>query len=111
MYTSVLERTREVGVMKAIGAKNSDIMWIFLIESGLLGLVGGIIGVILGFSIAKFVEYIATTKMGINLLKISFSIPIAFACIFFSALVGAGSGVFPAISAGKTKVVDALRYE
>ncbi|MEK6880739.1 MAG: ABC transporter permease, partial [Nanoarchaeota archaeon] len=48
MYTSVIERTKEIGTMKAVGAKNSDILSIFVIESGLLGLIGGIIGVILG---------------------------------------------------------------
>ncbi|MCL0048591.1 FtsX-like permease family protein, partial [Dehalococcoidia bacterium] len=48
MYTSVLERTREIGVMKAVGAQNRHILLIFLIESSLMGLVGGIIGVVLG---------------------------------------------------------------
>jgi len=48
MYTSVLERTREIGIMKAIGAKNISVLVMFLIEAGFLGLVGGLIGVILG---------------------------------------------------------------
>jgi putative ABC transport system permease protein len=59
MYTAVLERYREIGVMKAVGARNSDVLTIFLIESGLLGLVGGIIGVILGILTGKIVEYVA----------------------------------------------------
>ena len=58
MYTSVLERTREIGVMKAIGARNSDIMLLFLIESGIIGLVGGIIGCLIGVGLAKGVEFV-----------------------------------------------------
>ena len=57
MYASVLERTKEIGTMKAIGAKNSHILLLFLIESSLLGLVGGLIGIIIGLILAKTVEY------------------------------------------------------
>ncbi|MEK6952152.1 MAG: ABC transporter permease, partial [Nanoarchaeota archaeon] len=59
MYTSTLERTKEIGTMKAIGAKNSHILLLFLIESGLLGLIGGLIGVIIGIGLAKTAEYLA----------------------------------------------------
>ena len=63
MYTSVLERTREIGVMKAIGAQNKDVLMIFLIEAGLLGLIGACIGVILGYGVSKTVEYIAVNSL------------------------------------------------
>ena len=59
MYTSVLERTREIGVMKAVGAKNKDVMFIFLIESGMLGLVGGIVGALFGLGLAFFISSLA----------------------------------------------------
>jgi len=111
MYTSVLERTREIGVMKAIGAQNKDILIIFLIESGLLGLVGGIVGVLLGIGIGKAIEYIAINNLGTNLLQVSFPWWLIIGCLAFSFIIGAVSGVFPARQASKTNVVDALRYE
>ncbi len=111
MYTSVVERTREIGVMKAIGAKNSDISQIFLIESGLLGLVGGIIGVILGYLISKIVEIVAVTQLNTNLLQVAAPWYLVIGCLFFGFAIGALSGVFPAIQASKTNIVDALRYE
>jgi putative ABC transport system permease protein len=111
MYTSVLERTREIGIMKAIGAKNSDIMSIFLIESGLLGLVGGIIGVLLGYGLSKVVELIAAQSLGTDLLRAASPMYLIVGCLAFGFLVGAISGTLPAMRASKTNVVDALRYE
>ncbi len=111
MYTSVLERTREIGVMKAIGARNSDILKIFLIESGMLGLVGGIVGVLLGMGIGKTIEYIAINQLNTNLLQVSFPLWLIGGCLAFSFIIGAVSGVFPARQASNTNVVDALRYE
>jgi len=111
MYTSVVERTREIGVMKAVGAKNSDITWIFLIESGLLGLVGAIIGVVLGLGIGFVIEYIAVNQLGTNLLQVASPWWLIAGCLAFGFLIGAISGTLPAIQASKTNVVDALRYE
>src|SRR3989344_5953739 len=64
MYTSVLERTKDIGILKAIGAKNSHVLLLFLIESGLYGLGGGIIGIILGIGFAKLTELIFTLAVG-----------------------------------------------
>jgi putative ABC transport system permease protein len=111
MYTSVLERTREIGVMKAIGAKNSDILWIFLIESGLLGLVGGIVGIILGYGISKMIEFIIITQFETELLSISAPFYLIIGCLIFSFIIGSISGTLPAIQASRTNVSDALRYE
>lgn len=111
MYTAVLERTREIGIMKAIGAKNSIIMTIFLIEAGFLGAVGGIIGTIIGMLIAKSVEIIGTIIWGTALLKANFSPWLIAGAILFAFLVGSVSGTLPAIQASKLKPVDALRYE
>jgi len=111
MYTSVLERTREIGVMKAIGARNSDIMWIFLIESGLLGMAGAIIGVLLGFLGGKVIEFIAINYVHTTLLQVATPIYLIVGCLAFGFIVGAVSGTLPAVRASKTNVVDALRYE
>ena len=111
MYTSVLEKTKEIGVMKAIGARNSDIQLIFLVESGTLGLVGGLIGCIIGISLSKGVEIIAADQLNTTLLKAYVSPELILGALAFSFLVGCASGVFPARQAAQLKPVDALRYE
>lgn len=110
MYTSVLERTQEIGIMKAIGAKNSDIMSIFLIESGLQGLMGGIIGIFLGFLIAQAGGALAAAG-GYPVLKAYYPLWLIIGCLVFSTAIGSGAGLLPAIQASKLKPVDALRYE
>jgi putative ABC transport system permease protein len=111
MYTAVLERYKEIGVMKAVGARNSDILWIFLIESGMLGIVGGIIGVALGAAVSKAIEYIAVYQVGTNLLQAAFPPYLIIGCLAFAFLAGAVSGTFPAWQASQIKPVQALRYE
>ena len=111
MYTSVLERTKEIGTMKAVGAKNSDILILFLIESGMLGLIGGVIGIGVGLGLSKTAEYIATAQLGTNLLQASIDPVLILGALAFSFLIGTASGVFPAMQAAKLKPVDALRYE
>ena len=109
MYTSILERTKEIGVMKAVGAKNSDILWIFLIESGLLGLVGGMVGALIGILLAVGIANIANSALGEILFRIQINYFLLFGAILFSFVVGVLSGVLPAIQASKLKVVEALR--
>lgn len=111
MYTAVLERTKEIGTMKAVGAKNSDILFIFLIESGLLGLVGGAIGVGIGIGLGKIAEYIATNALGTPLLQAVFPWYLIAGALAFSFLIGSSSGILPALQAAKLKPADALRYE
>lgn len=111
MFTSVLERTKEIGTMKAVGARNSDILLIFLIESGLIGLVGGIIGVGLGFLIAKSIEIIGVRTLNTTLLQAATPAYLIIGCLAFAFLVGALSGVIPARRAALLRPVDALRYE
>lgn len=111
MYTSVIERTKEIGIMKSIGAKNSDILLIFLIEAGLLGLVGSLIGVLLGFFLSKTIEFIAVNNLNTTLLQTASPTWLILSCLGFGFLIGAISGTLPAIQASKTNVVDALRYE
>jgi len=111
MYTSVLERQKEIGTMKAIGARNSDILFIFVIESGILGLFGGIAGVVGGIGIAKGIEYVARVYLGVDMLRASLSPIIIIGSLGFAFGVGLISGVLPSYQASKLKPVDALRYE
>jgi putative ABC transport system permease protein len=111
MYTSVLERTKEIGTMKAIGAKNSSILTIFLIESGLLGLVGGIIGVSLGIGLAKFAEFIAINFLNTTLLRASLNIWLILGSLAFAFLIGTFSGLLPAKQASELQAAESLRYE
>jgi len=111
MYTSVMERTREIGIMKAIGARNGDILAIFLIESGMLGTVGGIVGILAGMGLGKLTEIIAEAALGSQLLKASFTPELLIGALLFSFVIGALSGTLPARQAASLKPVDALRYE
>ena len=109
MYTAVIERTKEIGIMKATGARNRQILFLFLVESGMLGLFGGIIGVTLGFAISKTVEIIAFQVYETYLIQASFSSWLLIGALSFAFIVGALSGVFPARQAAQLKPVDALR--
>lgn len=109
MYTSVLERTKEIGIMKAIGAQNKDILTIFLIESGLIGLVGGILGTLLGIALALAIGPFSQNA-GFTLIITIEPLVIFFGLIFASA-VGILAGIVPAYQASKLKPIDALRYE
>ena len=110
MYTAVLERTKEIGVMKAVGARNSNILFIFVFESGFLGMVGGMLGVILGFIVASVGGMVAA-QAGYSMLKPVFPWYLIVGCILFAFFVGAIAGFLPALRGSKQKPVDALRYE
>lgn len=110
MFTSVLERTGQIGVMKAIGAKNSDIFWLFLIESGLLGMVGGIVGVLIGIGLAVGGAAIASQALGSELFRTNISAMLIISALAGAFLVGAISGLIPAIRASRLTPVNALRY-
>ena len=110
MYTTVLERTKEIGIMKAVGARNSNVMLMFLIESGILGMVGGGIGCLLGILMAKGVDVYAA-QAGFAMLEAHLSFSLIMGALLFSFLVGCISGVLPARQAANLKPVDALRYE
>lgn len=104
MLVSVTERTKEIGIRMAIGAKSSDIRLQFLIEALLLSLVGGFIGVLIGVGISKLIQLISDW----NILVTPLSIFLSFG---FSALVGVGFGFYPAYKASLLNPIDALRYE
>ncbi|MBL7058872.1 ABC transporter permease [Candidatus Pacearchaeota archaeon] len=108
MTTSVLERKKEIGIMKAIGAKNSQIFMQFFVESGMLGLIGGAIGIILGLllgyvGIGAINSFLGSeTQPQINFILILFS-------LIGSFLIGSIAGIFPAMQAAKQNPVEALR--
>ncbi len=110
MFTSVLEKTKEIGIMKAIGAKNKDILTIFLLNAALIGLVGGIIGIIFGSLLSNLLPALLKTPGGIEIVT-SISLQTIFMAILVSVAIGILSGIIPAYSASKLKPVDALRYE
>jgi len=110
MVTSVLERIREIGVMKSIGATNQNIRSIFLFESSIIGATAGIIGVAIGWIFAG-IGGLLLEQLGWGFLAPRFIPSIFIVCIGLAALVGTVSGLAPAIYASKQKPVDALRYE
>jgi len=110
MFTSVSERTKEIGIMKAVGATNLQIITIFLLEAGILGTIGGSIGVIIGSIIAELVEIFAAAK-GITLLKTSVSLELILVTLILSFLSGIIAGLIPAIKASKLNPVEAIRHE
>ena len=111
MYTSVIERTKDIGIMKSIGARNKDIFLIFLIESGFLGMVGGIIGISIGIIAAKSLAYVGGLILSSNLIQASFSPLLIIGSLIFSFMMGTAAGLTPAVQASKLKPVDALRYK
>ncbi|WP_304509158.1 ABC transporter permease [Anaerotignum sp.] len=104
MLVSVTERTREIGIRKALGAKTRDIMIQFLIEAAAISAAGGIIGTILGISVVA----IGGMVVGVGVVVKPTVVLVAVA---FSAMVGLGFGLYPARKAAKKDPVDALRYE
>lgn len=109
MYTAVVERTREIGIMKAIGATNNTIFALFAIESGLMGAVGGIIGALLGWGMAEGLAAAGRQALGGDLIGASVSAQVFFGAILFSFLLGTIFGSVPAYQASKLHPVDALR--
>ena len=104
MLVSVTERTKEIGIRMAIGAKASDIRIQFLIESFLLSIIGGIVGVIIGVVGAKSIELFSSMSIAISW----FSIALA---LGFSGAIGVLFGYYPAYKASLLNPIDALRYE
>ncbi len=109
MLVSVIERTREIGLRKALGARNRDIMLQFLAESAFLSLLGGVIGIILGWLISLIIGQIASAS-GTSL-NPAVSLNAVLLATFFSIGVGVFFGIYPARRASRLEPVEALRYE
>jgi putative ABC transport system permease protein len=103
MFVSVTERTREIGIRKAIGAKKKSILIQFLFESTTICMIGGFMGVLLSFGVAALInEYV---------MPASVSLPIVLVALFISILTGVVSGFIPAFRASRLNPIEALRYE
>lgn len=103
MFTAVLEKTKDIGIMKSIGARNEDILIIFLLNAGFIGLVGGAIGVMFGYILSFVLTAIGLTSV--------ISIKIVFMTLAVAIMVGMISGFIPAINASKLNPVEALRRD
>jgi putative ABC transport system permease protein len=104
MLVSVSERTKEIGIRKAIGANRQSILLQFLIEAVVLSTLGGLIGVVLGLGVSKLMELFAS-------ITISYSLSVTSLAFLFSLLIGVVFGVFPANKASKLNPIQALRQE
>jgi putative ABC transport system permease protein len=104
MTMSVTERTNEIGLRKALGAKRQEILWQFLVEAGVLTLVGGILGVLLGSGTGLLVHFVS--GFPISLPWWSFALGLG-----FSASIGLVFGMAPAIRASRLDPIEALRHE
>jgi putative ABC transport system permease protein len=109
MYTSVLERRKDIGIMKSIGARNSNIFWLFFIESGYLGLVGGVIGIALGLGLAYGLAAFGRAALGGELIQASVSLELIIGALLFSFILGTIFGTLPAVQASKLQPVESLR--
>ena len=104
MLVSVTERTREIGLKKAIGAKKSRILWQFLTEAAVLTSLGGLLGIGLGLVLAKFIASLNGTISVIRL-------PADIIEVAFSMVIGVVFGLLPSVKAANLNPIDALRYE
>jgi putative ABC transport system permease protein len=112
MFMSVMERTRQIGLLKALGATDNEVMRLFLIESGLFGFVGGVIGILFGILISVIISAVGLRAIGPGGTMMAIVTPqLLIFALAFSVFVGVISGVVPARTAAKMNPVDALRFE
>jgi putative ABC transport system permease protein len=104
MLVSVAERFREIGLRKAVGAKNLDIFFQFIVEATLISFVGGVIGIVLGQGASSLAMFLIGMPQVVSVWAILLA-------TFISILTGIISGVYPALQAAQLNPVEALRYE
>ncbi len=111
MLMAILERTHEIGVLKAIGARRRHILALFLLESGFLGLLGGLAGLLFGGAIAQSVALIAGQFLRTGIFSVAFDGALIAGALLFAVFLGALAGLWPAWRASRLDPVEALRYE
>jgi len=111
MYTAVLERTREIGILKSVGARDGQVMVLFLIDSGLMGFLGGILGLVLGSVLSFLGTRLLGPSLGVGSFSPVISIGLVLGVLAFSFVLGALSGAWPAWRASRLNPVDALAAE
>jgi len=115
LVMAILERRREIGVLKALGAADSDVQQLFFVEAGVMGLLGGVLGVIFGWLLGRALTYgtnVYLHRQNLNSIELS-SVPwwLVLSALGFAVLVSLAAGLYPASRAAKLNPVDALRYE
>ena len=110
MYSNILERINEISVMKALGATNSDIRNMFLIESSILGLIGAFVGFMLAYGLAELLSYLITNFGGYNV-PVNFSFELFIYTMLITTFFAMLFGTYPAIRASYVDPADNLRDE
>jgi putative ABC transport system permease protein len=115
LVMAILERRREIGVLKALGAADSDVQQLFFLEAGVMGFFGGVFGVLFGWLLGRAVTFgtnVYLARQNLNPIELS-SVPwwLVFTALIFAILVSLAAGLYPASRAAKLNPVDALRYE
>ena len=111
MYTSVLERRREIGILKAVGARDGQVLTLFLIDSGVMGLVGGVLGLAIGAGLSFLGAKLVGPMLGVTSFSPAFSVGLIAGVLAFSFVLGSLSGAWPAWRGSRLDPVEALASE